>query len=216
MEAVPRDTSKTLSKSRITSSNTLEYRHKLADISSRATFSDPLNSLFQTERIGPLSQVKVEDLYEATLIRIETKVGLGSQIVEADEFSAVACWEPPGAVHQNHSDEELEELARTRPVYSGFIRDIEAARLECLGERNCWQLSLMARDPLRTSKGAVRAIIEPYVERAKKEKVPIWCVAGNERARDVYSYFGFEVVKVIHSGLEKVRTWCMVCNWPLE
>ena len=197
----------------VTSSNSPEYRHKLADISSRATFSDSLNSLFQIERVGPASKVKLQDLYEATLFRIETKVKLGSQIVEADDFAAVACWEPPGAVHPNHTTEELKEIALQRPIYSGFIRDIEAARTKCLGEQKCWQLSLMARDPIRTSKGAVRAIIEPYVKRAQEERVPIWCVAGNERARDVYSYFGFKVVEVVHSGPEQVQTWCMVCNW---
>jgi RimJ/RimL family protein N-acetyltransferase len=62
----------------------------------------------------------------------------------------------------------------------------------------------------------VRAIIEPLVERSKVERVPIWCVAGNDRARDVYAYFGFKVVKLIYSGEERVRTWCMVCNWPIE
>lgn len=74
----------------------------------------------------------------------------------------------------------------------------------------------MARDPLKTSKGAVRAIIEPFVRRAREERVPVWCVAGNEKARDVYAYFGFEVVRVVYSGEEKVRTWCMICNWPVQ
>ncbi|KAH6718511.1 hypothetical protein BKA61DRAFT_670932 [Leptodontidium sp. MPI-SDFR-AT-0119] len=216
MEAAPRDESQLSSKPQITSSNAPEYRHKLADISSRASFSDSLNSVFQSERVGPSSPVKVEDLYETTLFRIETKVRLGSQIVEADSFAAVACWEPPGAVHPNHSVEELAELAMKRPIYAEFVRDIEAARTESLGEQKCWQLSLMARDPSRTSKGAVRAILEPYVERAKNDKVPLWCIAGNERARDVYSYFGFKVVKVVESGPDKVKTWCMVCNWPLK
>ena len=172
--------------------------------------------LFQRDKTGSSSQVTLKNIYKSTLVRIETKVGLGSSIVEADKFAAVACWEPPGAVRRNHNDEELKELAKGRPVYAAFIRDIETAKDECLGEgQKCWQLSLMARDPLRMSKGAVRAIIEPFVERSKEEKVPIWCVAGNERARDVYAYFGFEVVKVIYSGEEKVRTWCMVCNWPI-
>ena len=173
--------------------------------------------LFQRDKIGSSAQVTLENIYKSTLIRIETKVGLGSLIVEADKFAAVACWEPPGGVHRNHSAEELEELAKERPVYGAFIRDIEAAKDECLGkDQKFWQLSLMARDPLRTSKGAVRAVIEPFIQRSKAERVPIWCVAGNERARDVYAYFGFEVVKVIYSGEEKVRTWCMVCNWPLD
>jgi hypothetical protein len=169
--------------------------------------------LFQRDKTGSSAQVTLENIYKTNLLRIETKVGLGSSIVEADKFAAVACWEPPEAVHRNHTSEELKELAKERPIYADFVRNIEAAKNECLGEgQKYWQLTLMARDPLRTSKGAVRAIIEPFVERSKEERVPIWCVAGNERARDVYAYFGFEVVKVIYSGEEKVRTWCMVCN----
>ncbi|KAE9377349.1 hypothetical protein N431DRAFT_436582 [Stipitochalara longipes BDJ] len=217
MEPILQPESQLVAKPQITSSNSPEYRHRLADISARACFSDPLNMLFQGEKIGSVTQVTIETLYISTLIRIETKVGLGSLIVEADKFAAVACWEPPGAVHRNHTVEELEEIAKERPIYAAFIHDNEAARSECLGDgQKCWQLSLMARDPLRTSKGAVRAVIEPFVERAKEERVPIWCVAGNERARDVYAYFGFKVVKVIYSGEEKVKTWCMVYNWPIE
>lgn len=203
-------------KPQITSSNCPEYRHRLADVSSRACLSDPLNLLFQRDKTVSLAQVTLENVYKSTLLRIETKVGLGSLIVEADKFAAVACWEPPGTV-QYYNVEELEELRRERPIYAAFNQDIEAAKNECLGEgQKYWQLSLMARDPLRTSKGAVRAIMEPSVARSKEERVPIWCVAGNERARDVYAYFGFEVVRVIYSGEEKVRTWCMVYNWPIE
>ncbi|KAH6677269.1 hypothetical protein B0J14DRAFT_583848 [Halenospora varia] len=204
-------------KPQITSSNSPEYRHRLAEISSRACFSDPLNMLFQRDKIGSSTQVTLENIYKSTLLRIETKVRLGSSIVEADKFAAIACWEPPGATCRSHNIEELKELVKERPIYAAFIQDIEAAKNKYLGEgQKCWQLSLMARDPLRTSKGAVRAIIELFVERSKEERVPIWCVAGNERARDVYAYFGFKVVKVIYSGEEKVRTWCMVCNWPIE
>ena len=173
--------------------------------------------LFQRDKFGTSAQVTLENMHKSSLLRIETKVALGSLIVEADKFAAVACWEPPGAVRPNHSAEELTELAKERPIFAAFVRDIEAARNECLGEgQKCWQLSLMARDPLRTSKGAVRAIIEPFVKRSKVERVSIWCVAGNERARDVYAYFGFKVVKVIYSGEERVKTWCMVCNWPIQ
>jgi hypothetical protein len=206
-----------LPKPQITTSNSPEYRHRLADISSRACISDPLNLLFQRDKFGPSPQVALENIYKSTLFRIETKIGLGSSIVEADNFAAVACWEPPGSVRRSHTVEELRELAKERPIYAAFVRDIEAAKDKCLGEgQKCWQLTLMARDPLRTSKGAVRAIIEPFVERAKRDRMPIWCVAGNERARDVYAYFGFEVVQVVYSGEEKVGTWCMVCNWPIE
>ena len=173
--------------------------------------------LFQREKTGYSAQVTLGNIYESSLLRIENKVRLGSTIVEADNFAAVACWEPPRAVHSNNLVEELKELEMERPIYVGFIRDIEAAKEACLGEaQKCSQFSLMARDPLRASKGAVRAIIESFVARSKEERVPIWCVAGNERARDVYAYFGFQVVKVVYSGEDKLRTWCMVYNCPIE
>jgi hypothetical protein len=173
--------------------------------------------LLQREKTGSSAQVTLENIYESSLLRIETKVRYGSTIVEADNFAAVACWEPPRTVHRNHYVEELEELEKERPIYADFVRSIEAAKDACLGDnQKYWQFSLMARDPLRTSKGAVRAIIELFVVRSKEERVPIWCVAGNERARDVYAYFGFQVVKVVYLGEHKVKTWCMVCNWPIE
>ncbi|KAL2062132.1 hypothetical protein VTL71DRAFT_6398 [Oculimacula yallundae] len=203
----------------ITISTSSIYQYRLADISSRATFQDALNTLFQSEILGPQTPILASSLYTTTLSRISQKVSLGSQIVEADSFAAVACWEPPGAVHPKHTASQLAEIAKTRPVYADFIRDIEDARSECLGEfeNRCWQLSLMARDPERRSKGAVRAILEPFLERARREGTPVWCVAGNERARDVYQYFGFRVVRVVRSGQgEGVRTWCMVFNWPVK
>ena len=88
----------------------------------------------------------------------------------------------------------------------------------------------MARDPERKDKGAVRAIIEPYVARARREGLPVWLEAGNERARDVYIWVGgFRVVGKILSGVGEfdtsgkrteggkgVPTWLMVANWPVE
>jgi hypothetical protein len=153
------------------------------------------------------------------MMRIEAKVRLGSSIVEADDFAAVACWEPPSAVLPDYTEKQLDEMAEKRPIYAQFNRDFQAARLECMGEgQKHWRLSLMARDPERISKGVVRAIIQPYVARAKSEGVPIWLVAGNQRARDVYAYFGFRVVRLIWSRQDNlaVPTWCMVCNWPPE
>ncbi|TVY67401.1 Puromycin N-acetyltransferase [Lachnellula suecica] len=187
-----------------TTGTTPEYRHRLADISSRACLSDPLNMLFQRDATGSSAPILVSNLYASTLARINTKLSHGSFIVEADDFAAVACWEPPTAVQDNHSAAELGELQ--------FIQEIEDAKKACLGERKCWLLSLMARDPGMISKGAVRAVIEPFVERARTHGVPVWLVAGNERARDVYAYFGFVVVKVVYSGEERIPTWCMVFN----
>ncbi|CZS91657.1 uncharacterized protein RAG0_02181 [Rhynchosporium agropyri] len=170
------------------------YRHKLADISSRATLSDPLNILFQSEILGSSSKIlEASDIYTSTLVRVHTKVALGSFIVEADDFAAVACWAPPASVQPAHTESELTELGRQRPVFAAFLRSIELARTECLGEVKFLQLSLMARDPERVSKGAVRGLLEWGLGKARREGYPVWCVAGNERARDVYAWLGFRV-----------------------
>ncbi|OAP62148.1 hypothetical protein AYL99_04351 [Fonsecaea erecta] len=209
---------------RTTSSQSPEYRHQLAEISSRATLGEPLNIAFQQEKTGRATAVTPDLLYIGAKGRIETKVAAGASVVEAANFAAVACWEPPSSTPQPFTEAQFAEMARERPVFAQFARDIQDARLDCLGpSQPYWTLSMMARDPKRKDKGAVRAVIEPYINRAKEEKVPLWLVAGNERARDIYAYFGFRVVRAIYSypgdskeGDGVVVSWCMVCNWPVE
>ncbi|KAK2605569.1 hypothetical protein N8I77_008398 [Diaporthe amygdali] len=216
----------------ITTSTSAEYQHLLAEISARATLDGPLNILFQLEKTGPTVPVTASQLYEGCMGRIKTKVEAGSFIVEAADFAAVACWEPPESIGPDRSAESIEELSRERPIFAKFVKEYEEARRQIFGDiRKFWVLSLMARDPQRTDKGAVRAVIEPFVAQARRDGVPLWLVAGNERARDVYGYFGFRVVKVLMSfptermkaegGLSQelqkgVPTWCMAANWPPE
>jgi len=111
------------------------------------------------------------------------------------------------------TEEELLEMEKERPVYARYNRQVEALRREALGEQRFWQMSLLARDPERDGKGAVRAIIGELLRRTGEDGVGVWCVAGNERARGVYEFFGFREVGVVELG-EGVRAWCMV--WRRE
>lgn len=217
-----------------TTSTSEEYRHRLADIYSRASVGDPLIVMFEQDKDASITRAGVTAalVRKACEARIERKVKLGSLIVEAGDFAAVACWEPPAATPPLATESELEEIARQRPAFAQFTRDLQRARLEVLGpEQRYWSLSLMARDPERMDRGVVRAVIEPFVKRAKEEdRVPLWLTAANTRARDVYAYFGFRVVRFIESfprggriqegegGAEGggVPSWVMVCNWPPE
>lgn len=114
-----------------------------------------------------------------------------------------------------------------------FLRQIAEVKRKVFPRlQKYWHVSLMARDPTRTEKGVVRAVIEPFVERAKAEGVPLWLEAGSERARDVYGWVGgFRVVGKAVSGKgeydktgrrveagngEGVTVWLMVANWPTE
>ncbi len=199
----------------------------MADVCSRATVNDQLNVIFQQDKTGDSTHVTADLLYPAAKARVEKKVKAGASVVEAANFAAVVCWEPPEATAQTTlSETELQDLAVERPIFASFIRQMQEVRIRTLGrDQAYWNMSLMARDPERKDKGAVRAVIEPYVARARREGVPIWLCAGNERARDVYEYLGFRTVGITWSyPVEKVEgdgqvglpTWCMVCNWPVE
>ncbi|KIW42577.1 uncharacterized protein PV06_06114 [Exophiala oligosperma] len=218
----------------MTTSRSEYYQDRLADISSRATVTDPMNVIFAQDKSGPSTVVTAELLYPAARARVAAKVGAGSFVAEAADFAAVVCWEPPEAVAPLVSETELQEMAKARPVFSRFVRDMQDFKVATFGTSQAyWNMSLMARDPDRNDKGAVRAVIEPFVARAKRDGRPIWLCAANERARDVYAHFGFRVVGVIYSALDPkdddanrngegqenkkgVKTWCMCCNWPVQ
>ncbi|ETI28937.1 hypothetical protein G647_01389 [Cladophialophora carrionii CBS 160.54] len=229
-------TSSTTTSISFTLSRSPEYAHRLAEITSRATLTDPLNVVFQQETAGASTPVTSQLLYIGAKRRVDAKLAAGAVVVEAGNFAAVACWEPPAAIATaaQLTQEQEQEQDRQRPIFARFLRQVQDAETACFGSdpQPRWKLSLMARDPLRRDKGAVRAVIEPFVTRAKAERVPLWLVAGNERARDVYAYFGFRVVDVVWSypgGTDEgvsaagrdgvdggIPTWCMVCNWPVE
>lgn len=215
-----------------TISTSPEYQHRISEISARAVLHDPLNILFQREKTGMTVPVTTSQLYEACIVRTRTKVAAGAFIVEAAGFASVACWEPPESISPDRTPETIEEISQQKPIFARFLKEYEEARREVFGDlRKFWVLSLMARDPERADKGAVRAVIEPFVAQAQKDGAPVWLVAGNPRAKDVYGYFGFRVVKTLKSfptesmkaegGLSEkdeagVSTWCMVANWPPE
>lgn len=212
-----------------TISTSAEYQSRLADIYARAAVQDPLIKLFEQDKDARITSVTAALVRKACEGRIERKVNQGSMIVEAANFAAVACWEPPAATPPLFTAQELDAIAQQRPTFAQVTRDIQRARIDILGPHTTyWGLSLMARDPDRNDRGAVRAVIEPFVARAKREGVPLWLTAANTRARDVYQYFGFRVVRYIESFPQGrtqgegegsgmgVPSWAMVCNWPPE
>jgi hypothetical protein len=57
--------------------------------------------------------------------------------------------------------------------------------------------ALLSSDSLT---GAVRALVSPFLDRARAEKVPVWLEATNEHAKDVYAHLGFMVVEEFRIG----------------
>ena len=48
--------------------------------------------------------------------------------------------------------------------------------------------------------GAIRALFEPYLQKAREAGRPVWLESTNEHARDVYTHFGFKVMEEVTIG----------------
>ena len=48
--------------------------------------------------------------------------------------------------------------------------------------------------------GAIRALFEPYLQKAQEAGLPVWLESTNEHARDVYTHFGFKVMQEVLIG----------------
>lgn len=188
----------------ITISASQHYGSKLAELTGRAFAAEPLTVLFAAERLGlAQSQITPAHIADGHLSRAKLKLSLGSEIVEAGNWAAAACWDPPEA--QGGSATITDEMRSRRPIFVGYIETVMAGKRKYIGVgkggiRPYWHLSMLARDPDRRDRGVVRAVIEPYVARAKREGKCIWIEAASVRARDVYAYFGWMIVEEFWTG----------------
>lgn len=97
-----------------------------------------------------------------------------------------------------------------------------------LGNRKYWYLNLVARQPSRGERGEsthplrwplrraefamyidyyfiglVRAAMEPYLQKASEEGLPVWIEATTEHSRDVYAHLGFQLIDEVKIGAGK-------------
>ena len=76
-----------------------------------------------------------------------------------------------------------------------------------------WHLAFLARDPAKSDvKGAISAVMLPFLERAREEGVPIWLEATYPHAVAVYEHYGFRVCEEVVIGAGKVGP----DGWPKE
>ncbi|KAL4975139.1 hypothetical protein BDW66DRAFT_167431 [Aspergillus desertorum] len=131
--------------------------------------------------------------------------------------TAESTW-PPNNVPYELTMEHSGEMAgagshrgrRQRAHPSVCARKLDEVRMRWLRGRRHWYLNLIGRDSERKEKGAnckfgtagvVRALVQPFLERARKDGVPAWLEAVDEHSRDVYAHFGFRSVEVFRVGV---------------
>ncbi|CCK72687.1 uncharacterized protein KNAG_0L00640 [Huiozyma naganishii CBS 8797] len=125
----------------------------------------------------------------------------GAEVVEANDFNAVAIFTVPGhhATPPRSGDPTFDSV---------FYDQLDAAKREAIrGTNGYYYLYVVGRDPRDTrTRGSVRAIFDAYKDRADCEGCAIVLEAINERARRVYEYFGFRTCLTFQFGQGEVNS----------
>ncbi|RYP11960.1 hypothetical protein DL765_007539 [Monosporascus sp. GIB2] len=216
VQSARRETASSLVLPPVTTGTSEDYVKGLALTVSRAYATDPLNVLFESEKLSPdqpiecLSPERIRQMsYECAVARLGAKIPHGAFVAEAAGFSAVACWEPESIYEKPRADMNAEAVKVARPIFAEFLEKLEAIRkkhlwpvAEKMSRGRVWHLCLMARDPtVPYVKGAVRAVMVPFMKKftsvdQDEGPIPVWLEAGSEQARAVYAHFGFREVGV--------------------
>jgi hypothetical protein len=138
----------------------------------------------------------------------------GAELVHAGDWSAVALWEPASFRGVAFVD------SKTKPgaLLSEWRRKLAEVKKKHLSSsdnhdqlRPYYHLSFLARNPQAPKvPGSIAAVIEPFLERAREENVPVWLEATTKQAAKVYSHHGFRLVEEIVVGKGKVDS----LGWP--
>lgn len=221
----------------VTTSTSHDYAHRFALATSSANAKDPFTLMLlaeveTSEALLELTEQGVSDkLYARALQRLRLALGKHPRtfIVEAADFSAVACWEAC-RVEDGMTEQQIHDMiahpkdgSPLRPHFADFVRKIEAVRSTQLyplcrqndpaeDKPDFWHLTMMARDPtVPYVQGAVRAIMAPFLEQfLHEDKVPVWLEAGSSRVREIYRHFGFRDVEDGEIVVNGISTFCMI------
>ncbi|KAJ1324863.1 hypothetical protein MN608_09568 [Microdochium nivale] len=227
----------------VTRGSSDDYLVRAALATARASTDYAFTILMEKEKIShatsiPISQVTIEpsDIIEsarvAALSRLRKKVTWGSFVVEAGGFAAISCWEPRSILDDEYTSGQavlIESMRTTRPLFAEFLDkegELQREFLEPAVRRmrpqdgRFWNMSLVARDPtVPRVPGAVRAVIAPLMDECCSREteggaVPIWLVAGGQKARDMYEHFGFRDVGCMY--IEDLPLWAMLYTAGLD
>ena len=143
-------------------------------------------------------------------------------LLESGDWAAVASWEPPSYTGPPFSESKsnpgplLSEwraaVARVKVQYLGYAQnDDEPTGRTARKPRPHYHLAFLARVPGREDvKGAISAVVLPFLAKARDEDVPVWLEATDPRAVAVYEHYGFRVCEVLAVGVGRVGA----DGWP--
>ncbi len=138
-------------------------------------------------------KVDREECYDAFVETVERYLENGGYVVQSSDFSAVAILSGPEKFINSYRDDSQGRMKKVKQLF-------DDAAEKYLGKQKFWYLSYLARDPSSDTKGAVSAVVRPFMEDAKKKGIPFALEAVGDRAKQVYEHWGFKTVEVLRVG----------------
>lgn len=135
--------------------------------------------------------------YEFYVETVERYLAKGGHVVQAGDFSAVALLSDPENFINAFRDDCTGNTKKVKELF-------EEKATKYMGDRPFWYLSYLARDPSHNVKGAVSAVVKPFMEKAKAQGVALVLEAAGERPMEIYKHWGFKTVEVLKIGKGEV------------
>jgi hypothetical protein len=189
----------------VTTSSSPEYARRLVEHVARSFLTSPIMISIIAEvddlKLPPFTPLT----YERRLKHFESgsifpSAANGAFIAEADDWTAASLWEPPGF---SGSGLAAPRYQNPLPILKEFLAKAAVVRAKHLGSKHqerYWHLRYLARDPSKTGRGAVSAVVRPFLERARQDQVPAWLEAVDLHAVHVYEHYGFRVCEHMTVG----------------
>lgn len=86
-------------------------------------------------------------------------------------------------------------------------------RKQVCGKLNYYYIDLIVIDPLLMGSGALRGLLDPVLNRAREEKIPVLLDTHDEANVPIYQHFGFEVV-CRHAATHNAMVQYSMVKWP--
>lgn len=173
-----------------------EYVEKFTEVAAASFAADPFTRRFisENDNLKAGAVLTQSRRYEHFLPLVEDGANSGAELVEAGGWAGIALWVPPIPKSNTPPKPSTKVF---RPALGEYVAKCQAMKQKHLGDRPHWYLNIIGRNPDNNCHGVIRALVDPYLARARVEGVPAWLEATNEHARDVYAHLGFKVVEVV-------------------
>ncbi|CCH42246.1 hypothetical protein BN7_1790 [Wickerhamomyces ciferrii] len=147
------------------------------------------------------SKYTPEEIDAAYNKRIQELTQAGAEVVQINDYNAVAVWLPPEKTYPiARTDKTNEAIEEFKHKAKALIDKFKYDKLPH------WTLTHIGKNPNELNKGSITPLVRPYLDKAKEQGISASLFAANEHAKEVYLHWGFEVLDYLILGEGKVNS----------